>query len=124
MSHPPIITDIKTVAAFSELLNYNPGIIILKFGAEWCGPCKIVEPLINNWFFKMPAEKVVCGLIDIDDNFEIYGYLKNKRVMKNIPTLLCYYKDNLHYVPDDLTIGADKNEIDAFFERCLDQLEE
>ena len=124
MSHPPLITNIKTQSAFFELLKYNPGLIILKFGAEWCGPCKLIEPLVNQWFAKMPGDKVVCGLIDIDDNFEIYGFLKTKRVLKSIPTMLCYYQGNIHYIPDDMTVGADKHETDAFFERCLDQLDE
>jgi thiol-disulfide isomerase/thioredoxin len=122
MSHAPIIKDIKTMGAFSELLNHNPGIIILKFGADWCGPCKMIEPCVNQWFAKMPAHQVLCGLIDVDDNFEVYGFLKNKRVLRGIPAMLCYYKGNTHYIPNDMTTGADRRATDDFFERCLDQL--
>jgi thiol:disulfide interchange protein len=124
MSCAPVIKDIKTVVAFSDLLQHNPGIIILKFGAEWCGPCKMIEPCVHNWFSKIPAGKAICGLIDVDANFELYGFLKNKRVVRGIPAMLCYYQGNTHYIPDDITTGADKHSTDEFFHRCLEQLGE
>ena len=34
---------------FEELLRQNPGKVVLKFGATWCGPCKVIEPLVNQW---------------------------------------------------------------------------
>ena len=27
---------------FEELLRQNPGKVVLKFGATWCGPCKLI----------------------------------------------------------------------------------
>ena len=41
---------------FEELLRQNPGKVVLKFGATWCGPCKLIDPLVNQWFAKMPAK--------------------------------------------------------------------
>ena len=124
MNRAPIINNIKTMTAFNELLHHNPGMIILKFGAEWCGPCKMIESHVYQWFSKIPEGNDVCGLIDVDDNFEIYGFLKNKRVLRGIPVMLCYYQGNEHYIPDDMTTGANIGTIDEFFERCLEQLDE
>jgi len=121
--HSLIITDIKTPAALSDLLNVNEGLIIIKLGAEWCAPCKRAEPLIYAWFKKMP-NNVLCSIVDIDNCFELYGFLKKKRVVKGVPTLLAYYKENTHYIPDDITSGSDETEINRFFERCLEFLHE
>lgn len=118
---PPIITDIKTPKALTAFLEVNQGIIIIKMGAEWCAPCKRIEPLVNSWFKKMP-NNVYCAIVDIDTCFELFGFLKKKRVVKGVPTLLAYYKDNTHYVPDDLTSGADEREVNDFFERCLEEV--
>ncbi len=119
---PPIITDIKHAKALIDFLKINPGLIIIKLGAEWCGPCKLIEPMVDEWFAKMP-NNVYCSIVDIDSCFELFGFLKTKRVVKGVPTILCYYKGNVHYVPDDIVSGADYNEVNAFFERCLDHLE-
>jgi thiol-disulfide isomerase/thioredoxin len=119
---PPIITDIKNVQALYDFLKLNKGLIIIKFGAEWCAPCKRIESLCIEWYNKMP-NNVYCSTVDIDNCFELYGFLKTKRIAKGVPTILCYYKGTTTYIPDDMTIGADVNEIDAFFERCLDYLD-
>ena len=118
---PPIVTDIKNAQALRDFLKVNPGLIIIKLGAEWCAPCKRVEPLINKWYSKMP-NNVYCSLVDVDTCFELYGFLKTKRVVRGVPTLLCYYKGNENYIPDDVTVGSDEKETNAFFERCIDYL--
>ena len=114
----PLITEIPTMKAFGELLEKNPGVIIIKFGAEWCGPCKKVDGLIHEWFGMMP-DNVQCVLIDVDESFELYAYLKNKKMMQGIPAILGYHHGNLSYVPSDSVVGADPLQIKLFFERCL-----
>lgn len=124
-----ILTSIPSVQAFSDLLQSNPGIIILKFGAEWCGPCKRIEPLVNAWYARIASDsffstRVICGLIDVDENFEVYGFLKSKRRINGIPAILCYYKGNLSYIPEEMTAGSDVNQTNAFFERCLNAVKQ
>lgn len=119
---PPIITDIKNPKALSDFLKVNPGLIIIKLGAEWCAPCKRIEPLVNEWYKRMP-NNVYCCIVDVDTCFELYGLYKTKRVAKGIPTILAYYQGNEHYIPDDITVGSDEKETNAFFERCVDYLD-
>jgi thiol:disulfide interchange protein len=113
-----ILTSIDNLNQFSKYLQENPGLIIIKFGATWCGPCKLVENQVHNWLNKMP-ETVQSFIIDIDECFELYAFLKTKKMVNGIPVILCYDKGNLNYIPSDSIIGADKVGIDAFFQRCL-----
>lgn len=103
---------------FEELLRQNPGKVVLKFGATWCGPCKLIEPLVNQWFSKMPAT-VRCATIDVDESFDLYGALKAKRQINGIPAILCFNKGNLSYIPDLNVVGADADQVNAFFRQVL-----
>jgi thiol:disulfide interchange protein len=121
MSSLPILTEIESVKHFQEHLAKNPGLIIVKFGATWCGPCKLIEKQVHDWMHKMP-DTVQSFVIDVDDCFELYGFLKSKKMVNGIPAILCYEKGNLTYIPIDLVIGADPKGVDAFFQRCLAKL--
>ena len=46
-------------------------------------------------------------------------FLKGKRMINGIPTILCYKKGNIEYAPDDSFVGADLNALDSFFKRCV-----
>ena len=114
--HAEIITEL-TKDSFTQILRNNPGIFIVKFGAEWCGPCKVIESLVEERMSKL-SNRAICAIIDIDDNFEIYAALKSKRVVNGIPVILCYNKGNYTHVPNQVVVGADKIQINTFFNRC------
>ena len=40
----PYITQIESRASFLEMLKHSPGHIFVKFGADWCAPCKEIGP--------------------------------------------------------------------------------
>jgi thioredoxin 1 len=115
-----VITKIESVIAFQQLLINNPGYVVLKFGAEWCGPCKKIEALVEQWFAILPPT-VQCCKIDVDECFELYGFLKAKRRVNGIPAILAYRKGNLNYIPNDMMAGADVAQVNAFFQRLREQ---
>ena len=117
----PIITEVKTRDDFARLLITNPGLIIIKFGAEWCGPCKKIEGLVHEWF-ERTNEKVQCVLIDVDECFDFYGFLKSKKMVNGIPVILSYEKGNVNYIPNDIIVGADVAKINEFFQRNLQKV--
>ena len=117
-----IVTDIDGgVAGFLGVLSTNPGVIIVKFGATWCGPCKLISgqshSYMNDMIAKFP-DKVICCDIDVDDHFELYATLKQKKMVNGIPAILCWYAGNVTVIPDDSTIGADIDQIKQLFLRC------
>ena len=115
---PDLITNIRDRQHFAEILQQNPGRIIIKFGATWCGPCKVIEQDVTNAFAEMPSY-VQCAVIDIDECPDVYAFLKSKKMVNGVPVLLCYKLGNASYVPDDIVVGADKAKLAQFFVRCL-----
>jgi thioredoxin 1 len=111
-------TEIKSKDAFFEILKQNPGYIILKFGAEWCGPCKAVAPHINGWKSKLGGN-VQYYDIDIDNSVELYVYLKARKMVNGIPCILVYKRGNTTYIPDDAALGANVFDINHVFDNVI-----
>ena len=113
------------IKAFEEILAKNPGIVILKLGATWCGPCKLIATqarCLMDDIVKAYPDKVVCCDVDVDESFELYAMLKSKKMVSGIPAILCWHKNNTTFVPDDSVIGANANEINYLFGRCVNKL--
>jgi thioredoxin 1 len=67
---------------------------VIKFGAEWCGPCKMYEPILENlkekYDAKTPANVSIMS-IDIDENPD----MASKYSIRNIPTTLFIKEGNV-----------------------------
>jgi thioredoxin-like negative regulator of GroEL len=118
-----IISEIVNRDAFVNLLKHNTGLIILKLGAKWCGPCKNIEHVVHAFFATAPTD-VICGDIDIDVSFDFYSFLKSKKMVNGIPVMLCYKKGNETFIPDDMVTGAEPIALDRFFKRCGNHLDD
>lgn len=71
-----------TDANLEEVLQTDK-LVVIDFWAEWCGPCKVVGPIIDE-VSKEYKDKVVIGKIDVDNNDEA----ATKYNIRNIPTIL------------------------------------
>ncbi len=72
----------------AEIMNSNK-ISMVDFWADWCGPCKMMGPVIDNLAEKYGnKENIVIGKINVDENPSI---ARKFRVM-SIPTML-FFKD-------------------------------
>jgi hypothetical protein len=117
----PIITKIDDRNHFVEILLANPGAIIIKFGATWCGPCKMIENQVHTLMNMMP-NNVQCIIVDVDECVDLYSFLKTKKMVNGIPVILVYYKGNTNYIPDDRVVGADVNQINKLFTNVVDKV--
>lgn len=69
-----------------ELINSGKPVVI-DFWAEWCGPCRMVGPVVEELATEFEGQ-VIVGKMDVDENTETpteYG-------IRNIPTIL-FFKD-------------------------------
>jgi thiol-disulfide isomerase/thioredoxin len=115
------VTEYENRTEFLEAIKQNNSLLIVKFGATWCKPCKKSRDLVLEQMRNLPDD-VNCADIDIDDSFDVFAYLKAKKMVKGVPVILCYKKENDTFVPDDSVSGADENNIRAFFDRCKSYL--
>jgi thiol-disulfide isomerase/thioredoxin len=116
-----VISEIPNRESFFHLLKHNPGLIVIKLGAEWCGPCKQIKNVVHAFFASSPPE-VVCADIDVDKCFDFYSFLKSKKMANGIPLILCYKKGNVTFIPDDSITGSDAGQLHLFFKRCGEHL--
>jgi thiol-disulfide isomerase/thioredoxin len=117
MTNKKIISVFENRQDFFNLLKVNPGLVIIKFGATWCGPCKKIKHVVDGFFATSP-DNVICADVDVDESFDLYGYFKSKKMVNGIPVMLCYIKGNETFIPDDSVTGIDPGALDAFFKRC------
>ena len=67
----------------NELNLNNNKVSILYFSAVWCGPCKILKPVMEEISNEM-SDSIDIHYIDINDNMELAG----KYQIMSVPTLL------------------------------------
>jgi hypothetical protein len=115
----PVYTSLRDVTEFQKTLKENKNIVILRFTASWCAPCKRIEPLVTSFLQVMP-EDVEFYNLDVDVNTEVYSFLKTKRRVNGIPAILCYVTGNVSYIPDHFVIGSSSDDINRFFKSCAD----
>ncbi|NDV78505.1 thioredoxin [Dysgonomonas sp. 511] len=71
-----------TDASFEDLLQSDKPLVI-DFWAEWCGPCRMVGPIVEE-LAEEYADKVIIGKVDTESNDDIVG----RYGIRNIPTIL------------------------------------
>ena len=82
---------------FADEIESSEGLAIVDFWAEWCGPCRMVGPIIEE-LAEQYSGKIKVGKLDVDSNRVTAGRFN----VRSIPSIL-YFKDGQMV---DAVVGA------------------
>jgi thioredoxin 1 len=74
-----------TDATFDEVVLQSDKPVLVDFWAAWCGPCRMVGPIVDELSNEYEG-RVVVGKVDVDANQEFAA----KYGVRNIPTVLIF----------------------------------
>lgn len=107
MSKTIELTDLN----FDQKISSSEVPVLVDYWAEWCGPCKMVGPILEELANDFEG-KIVIGKVDVDTNKDSAA---KQRVM-SIPTLVLF-KDGQ---PVDQRVGAlTRNQLEEFINQYI-----
>jgi thioredoxin 1 len=74
-----------TSATFDETIQSAPGAVVVDFWAEWCGPCKMIAPILEEIATEHEGSVTIAKL-NVDDHPD----LARRYDVMSIPTLLVF----------------------------------
>jgi len=101
-------------ASFIKVLEENQGVVVVKYGATWCGPCKKIEGFLESKRCELP-KNVGYYALDVDDDFDLYALFKSKKQVRGVPVVLAFKQGNVTPYSDACVTGTSPDELKHFF---------
>ena len=102
-----------TDSSFEDEVLSSDKPVIVDYWAEWCGPCKMIAPLLDELANEYQG-KLTVAKINIDENQET----PQKYAVRGIPTLMIFKNGEVA----GTKVGAmSKSQLSAFVDSLIDQ---
>ncbi|MCR5282366.1 MAG: thioredoxin [Lachnospiraceae bacterium] len=97
-----------TSANFDEVVGKSEVPVLVDFWASWCGPCKMLSPIVDQ--ISETAEGFAVGKVNVDDE----GELAEKFGINSIPCLILFKdgkeaKRSVGFIPKDKVLELAKS---------------
>lgn len=109
MSAPNIL--VLTQENFGKEVLESAQPVLVDFWAEWCGPCKMLGPILDELVGEYDG-RVKIGKVNVDDQQQ----LASQYNVMNIPTLLLFHKGE---VTEQIVGLRSKKDLKARFDRVV-----
>ena len=85
--------------------------VLVDFSAEWCGPCKMMKPILNDLKSQM-GERVRIIKIDVDQNPAI----ASAYAIQGVPTLMVFKQGKMEWRQSGVLSASELSKIIARYE--------
>jgi len=96
---------------FNETISNTKGRVLVDFWAEWCGPCKMMNPVLENLAGELDGSVAIAKL-NVDESPDI----AQRYNVRGIPTLLLFNNGEL---VAQRTGAASQQQVKVFIEQSL-----
>ena len=108
------IVEITNEEAFDDILKEQGKVLLVDFWAPWCGPCRVMTPVLEKLVEKKGYESVYLVKVNVDENKAI----AQKFQVRGIPTVLLFSEGQLL----DTMVGAvSEQELEKFVSQAMKQ---
>ena len=88
---------------FHDIVNNSDVPVVIDFWAEWCGPCKMIAPTVEE-ISQKNVGKLIVGKVDIDTK----PNLAEQYQVRSIPTIMIF----IDGTPTEMIVGPNKSALE------------
>ena len=88
---------------FHDIVNNSDVPVVIDFWAEWCGPCKMIAPTVEE-ISQKNVGKLIVSKVDIDTN----PNLAEQYQVRSIPTIMIF----IDGTPTEMIVGPNKSALE------------
>nr|WP_257646479.1 thioredoxin [Buchnera aphidicola] len=75
---------------FNEIVLLSKKHVLVDFWANWCGPCKILAPILEEIADQYLGKIIICKM-----NIDVNSHVPPKYFIRGIPSLLLFYNSEI-----------------------------